>query len=212
MNFEKIIEQKKYYIIWLLVFLCGTVFLFIGLTSNSLWYDEAFTGCIARHSFVDIVSISAGDNHPPLYFIICKILTIFFGDSAFSLRTASLLGVLALAILGLGPIKRIFGSKASLLFTFFVFITPAFVAQAQNARMYTWSAFFTMACVLYAYLAVTENKRKDWILLGVVTVFGLYTHVYLMLECFIILALIYYGWCCCYLVPALGICGYSSGL
>ncbi len=76
-------------------------------------------------------------------------------------------------------------------FTFMVLIIPAFVAQAQNARMYTWSAFFTTACALYAYLVVTENKRKDWILFGVLTVLGLYTHVYLMLECFIIMALIF---------------------
>jgi len=191
MNLEQVIGQKKYYLIWLIIFICGTVFLFIGLTSNSIWYDEAFTGALARHSFMDIIRISAGDNHPPLYFIITKIITFILGDNAFSLRTASLLGVLALAALGLGPVKRIFGSKASLLFTFLVFITPAFVAQAQNARMYTWAAFFTTACVLYAYLVVTENKLRDWILFGIVSVLGLYTHVYLMLEFAIIYALVF---------------------
>jgi len=186
MNLEQVIEQKKFYIVWMTIFIAGAVLLFIGITNNNIWYDEAFTGCLARHSFIDIVKISAGDNHPPLYFLITKIITLILGNSAFSLRTASLLGVLALAALGLGPIKRIFGKKASLLFTFIVLITPAFVGQALNARMYTWAAFFTTACALYAYLAVTGNKRKDWIILGVVTVLGLYTHIYLMLECFIV--------------------------
>ncbi|MBN1797753.1 MAG: DUF2141 domain-containing protein [Spirochaetales bacterium] len=191
MNFEQMIEQKKYYIVWIGIFVAGAVLLFIGITNNNIWYDEAFTGCLVRHSFVDIVKISAGDNHPPLYFLITKIITFIFGNNAFSLRTASLLGVLALAALGLSPVKRIFGKKASMLFTFITVITPAFVGQALNARMYTWAAFFTTACVLYAYLAVTGGKRKDWIIFGIVTVLGLYTHVYLMLECLIVYAAVF---------------------
>jgi len=50
------------------IFIAGMVLLFIGITNNTIWYDEAFTGSLVRHSFVDIVRISAGDNHPPLYF------------------------------------------------------------------------------------------------------------------------------------------------
>ncbi|MEJ2662864.1 MAG: DUF2141 domain-containing protein [Spirochaetia bacterium] len=188
MNLSQIIKDYKYHIIWLSIFITGTALLFIGITNNTLWYDETFTGCLARQSFVDIVRISAGDNHPPLYFLLTKIITLILGNSAFSLRTASLLGVAALAALGFGPVRRILGKKAGVLFTFIVLITPGFVSQALNARMYTWAAFFTTACVLYAYLAVTENKRGDWIIFGIVTVLGLYTHIYLMLECFLVYA------------------------
>jgi hypothetical protein len=188
MNLLQVIKENKYHIVWLSVFIAGTALLFIGITNNTLWYDETFTGCLARQSFVDIVRISAGDNHPPLYFLLTKIITLILGNSAFSLRTASLLGVAALAALGLGPVKRILGKRAGVLFTSIILITPAFVSQALNARMYTWAAFFTTACALYAYLAVTGNKRRDWIILGVVTVLGLYTHIYLMLECFIVYA------------------------
>jgi hypothetical protein len=143
------------------------------------------------HSFVDIVKMAAGDNHPPFYFILSKVLTIILGNNEFSLRSASLLGVMAIAALGFGPVKRIWGEKAGLLFTLLVFVTPAFVAQAINARMYTWAGFFCTACVLYAYCAILENKRRDWIIFGIVTVLGLYTHVYLMLECFAICALVF---------------------
>jgi uncharacterized membrane protein len=75
---------------------------------------------MARHSFTDIIRSSAGDNHPPFYFILTKIITFIFGDEVWALRTGSLLGVLALAGLGLGPIKRIFGFKGSILFTLLV--------------------------------------------------------------------------------------------
>jgi uncharacterized membrane protein len=67
------------------------------------------------------------------------------------------------------------------------------VAQAQNARMYTWAAFFITATATYLYLAVTENKTKDWVFFGVGAVLGLYTHVYLTLECAIIMGLDFMG-------------------
>ena len=78
MNLPQVIEDNKYHIIWLAVFIGGIVFLFIGITNNNIWYDEAFTGCLVRHSFVDIIRILAGDNHPPLYFLITKIVTFIF--------------------------------------------------------------------------------------------------------------------------------------
>lgn len=186
MAFAKLLKMYSFNFRWTVLFTIGSVFLFIGITNNTLWYDESFCGVIARHSFPDIVKMAAGDNHPPFYFILTKVLSVILGNNEFSLRSASLLGVMALAALGIGPVKRAWGEKAGLLFTFLVFVTPGFVAQALNARMYTWAAFFCTACTLYAYLAIVENKRRDWIIFGIATVLGLYTHVYLMLECLLI--------------------------
>lgn len=191
MAFVEIGKKYSFNVIWTALFVMGSVFLLIGITNNALWYDESFCGAMVNHTFADIVKMASGDNHPPFYFILSKILTVIFGNNEFSLRSASLLGVIAIAALGFGPVKRIWGEKAGLLFTLLVFVTPAFVAQALNARMYTWAAFFCTAIVLYAYCAILENKRRDWITFGIFTVLGLYTHVYLMLECFVIYALVF---------------------
>lgn len=191
MSLEKIIKNRPFQLIWAALFVVGSILLFIGITTNTLWYDESFTGALVRHSFVDAVKIAAGDNHAPFYFILTKLLTVLMGNSEFSLRSASLLGVVALAALGFGPVKRIWGEKAALLYTLFVFVTPAFVSQALNARMYTWGAFFCTASALYAYLAVLENKLRDWIIFSAAVIAGMYTHVYLVLECFSIYALVF---------------------
>lgn len=189
MDVEKNTGIKSFSVIWTILFAIGSVLLFIGITNNTLWYDESFFGVVVRYSYFDLIKIAAGDNHPPFYFILSKVLTDIMGNNVFSLRFASLLGVIALAALGFGPVRRIWGEKASLLFTLLVFATPAFVAQALNARMYTWAAFFCTASTLYAYCALAENKRRDWIIFGLFSVLGLYTHVYLMIECFAIFAL-----------------------
>ncbi|NLD92208.1 MAG: DUF2141 domain-containing protein [Fibrobacter sp.] len=189
MDVEKDTGIKSFNSIWTILFVVGSVLLFFGITNNTLWYDESFFGVVVRHSYLDLIRIAAGDNHPPFYFILSKVLTDIMGNNVFSLRLASLLGVIALAALGYGPVRRIWGEKASLLFTLLVFATPAFMAQALNARMYTWAAFFCTASTLYAYCALAENKRRDWIVFGLFSVLGLYTHVYLMLECCAIYAL-----------------------
>lgn len=191
MDVFRTVRNYPFPIIRWALFAAGSIFLFIGITNNTLWYDEAFTGALVRHSFTDVVRIAAGDNHPPFYFLLTKFLTVFFGNNEFSLRSASLLGVVALAALGLGPVKRIWGERAGLLFTLFTFMTPVLAAQALNARMYTWAAFFCTACVLYGYLAVTENRLIDWSIFGIVTILGLYTHIYLMLECFLVYGLMF---------------------
>jgi uncharacterized membrane protein/uncharacterized protein (DUF2141 family) len=191
MAFAKIARNNSFNVFWTVLFVVGSVLLFIGITNNTLWYDESFFGVAVRHSFFDLIKMAAGDNHPPFYFILSKVLTEILGNNIFSLRSASLLGVIALASLGFGPVRRIWGEKAGLLFTLLIFVTPAFVAQALNARMYTWAAFFCTACTLYAYLSIIENKRRDWIIFGMVTVLGLYTHVYLMLECFVIYTIVF---------------------
>ena len=184
-------KTHSFNLIWTLIFVIGSLALFIGITNNTLWYDEAFTGALVRHSFVDVVEITAGDKHAPLYFIFSKFITLILGNNEFSLRTPSLLGVIALAALGFGPVKRILGGKAALLYTLLVFVTPAFVSQALNARMYTWAAFFCTSAVLYAYLAATEDKVRDWIIFSAAVVAGMYTHVYVVLECFCVYVLVF---------------------
>ena len=121
-------KTHSFNLIWTIIFVIGSLVLFIGITNNTLWYDEAFTGALVRHSFVDVVEITAGDKHAPLYFIFSKFITLILGNNEFSLRTTSLLGVIALAAIGFGPVKRILGGKAALLYTLLVFVTPAFVS------------------------------------------------------------------------------------
>ncbi len=177
---------KKAIIIWVGIFLAGLIFLTFGITHESLWYDESYSAAIINHSIPEIWSIAGSDSHPPLYFIFLKIFTTIFGDGEFGLRLFSVLGVLALASLGIGPVRRIFGVKAGLIYSFLVITLPINLSMAQETRMYTWAAFFVAASGLFGYLAVSEGKKINWVKFGLCTVLAAYTHYYALMAVAII--------------------------
>ncbi|MBN1664324.1 MAG: glycosyltransferase family 39 protein [Deltaproteobacteria bacterium] len=181
---------KRFLIIWIILFAAGTMLTFRGISHESLWYDESYTAAMTNHTVAEIVRMSAGDYHPPLFYVMARMFRIVFGNSEFALRTLSALGLLALAALSLGPVRRIFGKLNALIFTVLVFVTPVCISTAQDARMYTWACLFVTAGVLYGYLAVTEGKRSDWLLLGLYTVLAVYTHFYALLEMVVLYGLL----------------------
>lgn len=178
-------------IIWGVIMTAGTMLLFMGITNESLWYDESYTGSIVRQPLADIINITGGDNHPPLYYMMLRIFTLIFGNTVLSLRAFSVIGALALASLGIGPVRRAMGERAGILFTFLTMIMPITFAMAQEARMYTWAAFLVTGSALYGYLGCDEGKTRDWILFGLFSVAAAYTHYYALLAVIMIVALIF---------------------
>ena len=100
-------EQKRlspgFLLAWWGILAAGTILLFAGITNESLWYDESYTGALVKQSFSNIIQITGGDNHPPLYYLTLRVFTLIFGNTVLSLRAFSVLGALSLAALGLGP-------------------------------------------------------------------------------------------------------------
>jgi uncharacterized membrane protein len=66
-----------------------------GLTTRSIWHDEAFSWRIAtQFSVSEMIERTAQDVHPPLYYFVLRIWTTQFGHSVPALRSLSvILGV-----------------------------------------------------------------------------------------------------------------------
>lgn len=166
-----------------LLFLGGFFLLIYRLNHESVWGDEAFTWLVLNHdSSFDFWNSIISDVHPPLYYIMLKIFCLIAGNSIGVIRLFSVLGALALAALGLGPVRRVCGAKAGLLFSGLVFITPVILAMAQEGRMYTWAAFFVTGTVLYAYLVATDSQPIDWVKFGLFTLGAAYIHYYALIA------------------------------
>lgn len=181
----------KSIIIWTVLLVGGYKFLTIGIGHETLWYDESYSAGVIKHSIPQIWSIVSGDVHPPLYYIMLKIFTVIFGTSEGALRLLSVLGVLALAALGAGPVRRVFDKFTGMIYGFIVIIVPISLSMGQEARMYTWAAFFVTAAALYGYLAADKGKLSDFIKLGVFSVAAAYTHYYALMAVTIANALLF---------------------
>lgn len=171
-------ESKKRMTSIVITLMALSLFIFIDAFNESFVFDEAYTMAMIQHSFSDIWNITATDVHPPLYYFILKIFTEIFGDNLLTLRIFSVLGMLAIFLTAMFPIRKHFGAGVSLLFIIIVSLLPVSQYLASEIRMYSWSMFFTLANALAAYQVYKNNNVLNNILLLLSALCASYTHYY----------------------------------
>lgn len=138
-----------------------------------LWYDETFSAWLARLPAAQLVAATAGDMHPPLYYLVLWCISHALGaPTAWALRFPSLLAGLAAlplawrlaALLGLDR-------RARLVTMALMAALPFQLYFSQEARMYA----MLQAFVLGLYVAVLQRKPAAVFLCAVG---ALYTHNY----------------------------------
>lgn len=142
------VKTKAFHILLLLV---GLSFLLTGAFHGNVWFDESYSVAIANHSFADIWDIGSGDVHPVLFYWALHVLNLAFGQNILAYRLFTVAGTFSLAVLGLMVMRRDFGWKTGILFSFFALFTPYLTYMAVEIRMYSWASFSVMLCALYAW-------------------------------------------------------------
>ena len=172
---KEYIKQNKWHI---LLILLGTIFIFIPAFHTNIWFDESYSVGIVTHSFADIWKIGSHDVHPILYYWILKVISLIFGQNILVYRIFSALGIVILGILGLTHIKKDFGKKTGILFTFFSFFLPVILNYASEIRMYSWTIVFVTLMAIYLYRFIKQKKLKNIILFGIFSLISCYMHYY----------------------------------
>lgn len=169
---------KKENLLHIAIILLGTILILIPAFHSNIWFDESYSVAISNHSFSEIWTIGGNDVHPILYYWMLKIINILFGSIIIIYRIFSVLGIVGLGILGFTHIKKDFGTKTGLLFTFFSFFLPVMLNYALEIRMYSWSIFFVTLMVIYLNRFIKEKNTKNLILFGVFSIVSCYMHYY----------------------------------
>ena len=169
------IKQNKWHI--LLIFI-GAIFILIPAFHTNIWFDESYSVGIITHSFADIWTIGSNDVHPILYYWILKIISLIFGENILIYRLFSAIGIMVLGILGLTHIRKDFGKKTGLLFTFFSFFLPVMLNYALEIRMYSWTIVFVTLMAIYLYRFIKQKDLKNIILFGIFSIISCYMHYY----------------------------------
>ncbi|MBD8387048.1 glycosyltransferase family 39 protein [Dysgonomonas sp. BGC7] len=166
----------------LLVVLGLCLFLFLDAKDITILYDNTYSVFMSKMSYSDILHITATDVHPPLYYWGLKAYSSIFGDSLFSFRIFSTLGVLAILISGCIPIRKLFGDKVAISFILLIILFPITQYLATEIRMYSWTMFFVLSCALSAYYVFLEGKTIHWILFLLSGILSAYLHNYGLLS------------------------------
>ena len=112
-----------------------------------------------------------------------KVLNIFFGSNILIYRLFSIVPIAILSILGFTHIRKDFGEKIGLLFSFLILFLPGITKYASEIRMDSWAMLFVTITSIYAYrLYKGKFTNKNLIIFGIFSLAGAYTHYYALMA------------------------------
>ena len=114
------------------------------LGAESLWYDETVSVYLAGKSLPALVAHTAGDIHPPGYYLLLHAWIRLAGSSDFAVAFPSLLFGVLLVALAYWLGAWAYGPSAGLLAAFLVAVSPYNIWYSQEVRMYTLGAVLGM--------------------------------------------------------------------
>lgn len=191
-------------LLFLLIYGIGILFLLLTAFHGNIWFDESYSVGIASKSFSEIWSYGSCDVHPVMYYCALHVLylvsTGIFSadiDSVILIyRIFTVFGVVSLALLGFTHIRKDYGAKVGILYSFVVFSIPYIALMAVEIRMYTWAMFTVMLCYLYGLRIVRLAKDKSviplhwWVLFALSSLASAYLHYFAAISVFLVNAFV----------------------
>ena len=173
---EKRISLK---VLHMIIMIIGTIFIFLSVFHTNIWFDEAYSVGIANQTIVDVWKVGGNDVHPVLYYWLLRIVNILTAGSILAYRLFSALPIELLGLLGFTHIKKDFGEKTGILFSFFTYFLPMMAVYANQIRMYSWAIYIVTILAIYAYrIYLGKSSKKNWIIFGISSLASIYIHYY----------------------------------
>lgn len=163
-----------------------------GLAADSLWGDEIFTAIYAAQSPAEVIRFTAGDIHPPLYYLLAGMLAhtpLWLAGTPGPVtdwlwRWVSVLAAVPAAAITFRLGQTLFNRRIGAAAAFLLAIAPVAVRYAQEARMHALFMALSAGSTLVLALALRRNRRRYWLGYALVTALNLYT----MYFAFLVLA------------------------
>jgi len=152
--------------------------------AQSIWRDEAFSSLLSQKNIGEMLSLTAKDSNPPLYYLLLHYWMKFFGNSEIALRSVSLIFFCLGAYVFFLFLRNIFNhsSRRSAIYLSLFVVNPVLHYYAFEARMYTMFGFFALASY-YFFL------KKNYKFYSIFIFLGLLTHYFMI---FVLLSQILY--------------------
>lgn len=153
-----------------------TMILSIG---QPVWFDEGYSIYVARQPLAELLSLTAVDAHPPLYYVLLKLWAGVFGWSEFALRSLS--GVAAALSVGavFMTVKKLFSVRVALSILPFLILAPFVLRYGYEVRMYAVAGLIGALATMVLTYAVDKSRASLWVIYAVLVALGMYT-LYMM--------------------------------
>ncbi|MCR5671196.1 MAG: hypothetical protein K6G10_09335 [Butyrivibrio sp.] len=190
---------------------------FLLTFSTDIWYDELFSMEFVKRPVSELISLTARDVHPPLYYLILKAFEDFgkaagfVGDGAELLpvesaaKMVSLLPFVIMIIYAMTTVRKHFGMLTAGLFSLAIVVMPQLPEYTTEIRMYSWAMLFVTATLLHSFGLYRHFIKgapgwdiPDGAAIFVYTAAAAYTHYYAAFCVGIILGLLFIRMLCAY--------------
>lgn len=178
-------HERRIYI-WAVVLsavFAATVSLAVGL-HQSVWFDEAYSILLAKHSVGQLVHLTSLDTHPPLFYLLLKGWAGLFGWGELALRSMSILAMVGALIVGGSLARKMFGYRVAAGVVVILALSPLLLRYGFEIRMYAFASLIGVSatyCLYSAYKAKAAVRRRWLIGYGLLVAVGVYTLYYLAL-------------------------------
>jgi mannosyltransferase len=142
---------------WLIILMGGFALRLYQLGAQSLWYDETVSAYLASKSIPELIAHTAGDIHPPGYYLLLHLWTRLAGSSEFALAFFSLFFGVLLIPLTYSLARRLMGRTVALWSALLVAVSPYNLWYSQEVRMYTLGAALGLVA-LWCTLEMTNQQ------------------------------------------------------
>ena len=117
-------EIKEKYIRGFLFLYVVILFLinFFRSFDNCFWADECYSIGLVKMGFIDMIRETGADVHPPLYYMILKLICFIFGQKGWVFHFVSVLPMGLTVLFCATKVYRKFGFCVSSLLATFVFL------------------------------------------------------------------------------------------
>ena len=164
-----------------------------------LHVDEYFTLSLINFNVGDLISITAADVHPPLYYLILKFAMNVFGlfgispHNLFAVRLVSIIPYVIIMIISYVKIRKEYGWLTAGLFMLSLGVMSEFFLYFLIARMYSWAILFLLVAFIYTKEIFTKGNLKYWMIVTIASVLAAYTHYFAAISAVCLyLIIIYY--------------------
>ncbi|WP_406531572.1 hypothetical protein [Methanobrevibacter sp.] len=189
-------DDKKFDYISLLPWVVSFIFLillfYIYVKYPFLSVDEGYTRGILNLNLADMVTVTASDVHPPLYYFINYLFTQLINAIGLKmsvmhlLEFPSLIPYLIILIISLTKLRKEYGLLTAGIFSLALISLSEFFTYYLIARMYTWAMLFMIIAFLFVKDILEKNDYKSWVLFSIFVTLAAYTHYFSILTTVVI--------------------------
>lgn len=179
---KRLLDWVKQRPLWAILAV-GLIIRLINIQSRPIQYDDMFSFFLARRGLGEIITGTAADTMPPLFYFILHYWQMISQDVWF-LRLLSVIFNLAAVVLLYGMTRQLFGAQTAAWAAFLAAISPFQYYHAQDIRNYSFLlvtqlgfAWFAARLWLRDRGELTSGKEGwDWFGLIACGAASLYTH------------------------------------